>query len=118
MESLGQPVGSVMLSTSAIDAMLKVEGYTEGTLYARIDKAAEDHVITDDMVKWAHQVRLDANDQRHADEGAGLPTSLVERLHLLARALQASGGHCVTKQAEASRSTLSPVLGTTYCGSR
>ena len=25
------------------------------------------------MAKWAHQVRLDANDQRHADEKARLP---------------------------------------------
>ena len=26
------------------------------------------------MAKWAHQVRLDANDQRHADESAPLST--------------------------------------------
>ena len=25
------------------------------------------------MAAWAHEVRLDANDQRHADEGAPLP---------------------------------------------
>ena len=39
-----------------------------------MQKAAEDHVITKDMSKWAHDVRLDANDQRHADEAAQLPT--------------------------------------------
>jgi hypothetical protein len=27
------------------------------------------------MARWAHQVRLDANDQRHADEAAPLPGS-------------------------------------------
>lgn len=55
--------------------MLKAKGYKEGSLYARIDKAAEEHVITADMARWAHEVRLDANDQRHADEGADLPTT-------------------------------------------
>jgi hypothetical protein len=73
-ETLGQAAGSVMLSASAIDAMLKAKGLRDGSLYARIDKAATDHVITSDMAKWAHQVRLDANDQRHADEAAPLPT--------------------------------------------
>jgi len=26
------------------------------------------------MAQWAHDIRLDANDQRHADEAASLPT--------------------------------------------
>jgi hypothetical protein len=26
------------------------------------------------MAQWAHDIRLDANDQRHADENALLPT--------------------------------------------
>src|SRR5262249_11787782 len=72
-ESLAQPMGSIMLSASAVDAMLKARGYKEGSLYTRIDLAAKDHVITEDMAKWAHQVRLDANDQRHSDEDAPLP---------------------------------------------
>jgi hypothetical protein len=62
-----------MLAASAVDAMLKGNGYTEGTLYARIEKAAEDHLITAEMAKWAHEVRFDANDPRHADENAPLP---------------------------------------------
>lgn len=73
-ESMHAPAGSVMLAASAVDSMLKVKGYIDGTLYTRIDKAAKDHVITSDMAAWAHAVRLDANDQRHADESAGLPT--------------------------------------------
>ena len=73
-ESLHAPAGAVMLAGSAVDAMLKLRGYTEGSLYSRIEKAAADHVITGDMAKWAHDVRLDANDQRHADQAAGMPT--------------------------------------------
>ena len=72
--SLHAPAGAIMLCASAVDAMLKLKGYKIGTLNERIDKAAEDHLITDEMSKWAHQVRLDANDQRHADEKAPMPT--------------------------------------------
>lgn len=57
-----------MLAASAVDAMLKAKGYSEGSLYTRIRKAAEDHTITPEMAEWAHQVRLEANDVRHADE--------------------------------------------------
>ncbi|MBI5035021.1 MAG: DUF4145 domain-containing protein [Chloroflexi bacterium] len=73
MDTLHSPAGSVMLSASAVDAMLKAKGYKEGTLYSRINKAAEDHIITTGMAEWAHAVRLDANDQRHADEDSPLP---------------------------------------------
>ena len=73
-ESLHAPAGAVMLAASAIDSMLKLKGYTDGTLYTRIQKAASEHVITSDMDVWAHEVRLDANDQRHADETAVLPS--------------------------------------------
>jgi hypothetical protein len=73
-ESLHAPAGAVMLAASAVDSMLKLKGYTDGTLYTRIEKAASEHVITSDMAVWAHEVRLDANDQRHADETAVLPT--------------------------------------------
>ena len=74
-ETIHSPSGSIMLSASSIDAMLKAKGYKEGSLYKRIEKAAEDHLITFEMAKWAHQVRLGANDERHADEDAELPNS-------------------------------------------
>lgn len=77
--SLHAPAGSVMLAASAVDAMLKTKGYKEGSLFARINKAAEDHLITSDMAKWAHQVRIGANDQRHADDDAGLPDEAEAR---------------------------------------
>jgi hypothetical protein len=75
-ETCFQPAASIAMSASAIDSMLKAKGYKKGTLYERIDQAAADHIITDDMAKWGHQVRLDGNDQRHADESAPLPTQL------------------------------------------
>ena len=62
-----------MLCASSVDAMLKAKGLREGSLYSRIDQAAEQHLVTAGMAEWAHQVRLDANDQRHADENAPLP---------------------------------------------
>jgi len=60
--------------------MLKEKEYTDGSLYDRIDKAAKKHLITDEMAKWAHQIRLDANDQRHAEKYAELPTEEEGRL--------------------------------------
>ena len=74
-DSLHAPSGAVMLAASAVDAMLKAKGYQDGSLYQRIKKAAADHIITGDMAVWAHQVRLDANDQRHADESSQFPTA-------------------------------------------
>jgi hypothetical protein len=65
---------SIMASASAVDAMLKALKYRDGNLYQRINKAAEDHLITQEMASWAHEVRLDANDQRHADDNSALPT--------------------------------------------
>ena len=74
LESIHAPAGSIMLSASSIDAMLKDKGYMKGSLYERIDKATNDHLITEGMSQWAHQIRLEANDQRHADDKAALPT--------------------------------------------
>lgn len=68
------PAGSVMLSASAVDAMLKEKNYVDGSLYKRIEKAVNDNLITQEMAIWAHEVRLDANDQRHADVAAELPS--------------------------------------------
>jgi len=69
------PAGAVMLTASAVDAMLKEKGYKDGSLYSRIDQAAENHTITKEMAAWVHEIRLDANDQRHASESVDLPTA-------------------------------------------
>lgn len=71
--SLSAPSGAVMLAASSVDAMLKAKGLNEGSLYARIEKAADINLITKEMSDWAHEVRLDANDERHADVNASLP---------------------------------------------
>jgi hypothetical protein len=68
-ETLAWPKGSLMLCTAGVDSMLKQKGFKDGSLRARIDLAAKEHFITAEMVKWAYQVRLDANEHRHAEEG-------------------------------------------------
>jgi hypothetical protein len=72
--TLANPDASVVMSASAIDAMLKEHGLVEGSLYKRIDEAVGTGVLTKRMAEWAHRVRLDANNPRHAD-GAVPPTS-------------------------------------------
>jgi hypothetical protein len=73
-ESLHAPSGAQILAASSVDAMLKQKGYKDGTLNTRIKAAEAAHLITPEMAEWAHEVRVDANDQRHADENAPLPT--------------------------------------------
>lgn len=75
VDSIHAPAGAVMLAASSVDAMLKDKGYTNGSLYSRIESAVDDNLLTTEMATWAHEVRLDANDQRHSDDDAILPTS-------------------------------------------
>jgi hypothetical protein len=67
-ETLHAPDAAAVMAGSAVDAMLKVKGYTEGSLYIRIDRAVSDHVLTKEMGEWAHWVRLGSNRPRHADK--------------------------------------------------
>jgi hypothetical protein len=67
LESLAAPDGAVMLAGSAVDAMLKEQGLTTGTVYDRITNAVETGILTKDMGEWAHEVRLGSNRPRHAD---------------------------------------------------
>jgi Domain of unknown function (DUF4145) len=73
-ETIASPSASIIMSASAIDAMLKVKALKDGSLFARINQAAETGIITKDMAHVAHDVRLGANDERHADEDAALTT--------------------------------------------
>lgn len=79
LNSLSSPSGAIMLAASSVDAMLKAKGLKDGSLYSRIDKAAETHLITPEMAAWAHEVRLDANEQRHDDESQPLPDAAAAR---------------------------------------
>jgi hypothetical protein len=74
ISSIHAPAGAVMLAASCVDAMLKEKGHLDGSLNSRIEQAAMDHLIMANMAAWAHEVRLDANDQRHADLNASLPS--------------------------------------------
>jgi hypothetical protein len=67
VESLSAPDGAVMLAGSAVDAMLKDKGFTEGSVYSRIEAAVKANLLTHEMGEWAHSVRLSANNPRHAD---------------------------------------------------
>jgi hypothetical protein len=69
-ETLSSPSASVVMSASAVDAMLKERGYKTGSLYSRIEAAQSGGLLTENMADWAHDIRLDANDERHADYNA------------------------------------------------
>ena len=75
MDSLHAPSGAQILAASAVDAMLKKMGFKEGKLNDRIKQAEDIHLITPEMALWAHDVRLDSNNQRHADENTPLPSN-------------------------------------------
>ncbi len=66
-DTLASPDASVVMSASAIDAILKHHKLTDGVLYSRIDEAVKLGILTKTMAEWAHRVRLDANNPRHAD---------------------------------------------------
>lgn len=86
LNSVNAPAGAVMLTASAVEAMLAAKGYVDGSLYSRIDKAAADHVITADLAVWAHAVRLELSDPRQAGAGAALPT-IEQARHAIAFAM-------------------------------
>ncbi|MCG8641443.1 MAG: DUF4145 domain-containing protein [Desulfobacterales bacterium] len=75
INSKSAPAGAVMLTASAVDAMLKAKSYTEGGVYQRIEAAVNDHLITPEMAQWAHEVRLEDNGREDADEAAALPSA-------------------------------------------
>lgn len=88
LESRHAPDGALMLAASSIDAMLKEKGYRDGSLFNRIEKAAEDHLLTEDMKAWAHEIRLGANEPRHADEDfEGATSEDADQILAFARAL-------------------------------
>ncbi|WP_162307534.1 DUF4145 domain-containing protein [Bradyrhizobium amphicarpaeae] len=66
-ETLHAPDAAAVMAGSAVDAMLKVRGLTNGSLYSRIDEALSQNLLTKGMAEWAHEVRLGSNRPRHAD---------------------------------------------------
>jgi len=76
LDTTATPSACIMAAAAAVDQMLKERGYNDkkSSLNSRILAAVEDHVLTDDMGAWAHHVRLEANEERHADEEEPLPS--------------------------------------------
>jgi hypothetical protein len=67
IQSLSAPDGAVMVAASSVDATLKAKKRVNGSLYARINEVRDSHLMIPDMADWAHDVRFDANNYRHAD---------------------------------------------------
>ncbi len=67
--TLSSPDASLLMSASCVDAMLKHLGLEKGSLYKRIEEAVQEGLITNEMSRWGHLVRLEANSVRHADKG-------------------------------------------------
>lgn len=88
LDSKHAPDGALMLAASAIDAMLKAKDYKAGSLYNRIESAQSDGLLTCEMRDWAHEIRLSANEPRHADDTFdGATTSDAEQSIQFAKAL-------------------------------
>lgn len=67
MDTLHAPDAAAVMAGSAVDAMLKELGYSNGSVYNRIDEALKENKLTQGMADWAHEVRLGSNRPRHAD---------------------------------------------------
>lgn len=77
IRSLTIPDASVVMSGSAVDAMLKEKGLEKGSVYVRINEAVQAGILTEEMGKWAHQIRLESNNPRHADKDSQ-PATLTD----------------------------------------
>ena len=78
-ETLSSPDASIVMLSSAVDAMLKDQGLKDGSLHDRIKKAVEQGIVTEKMSDWMHHVRLGANNSRHADGNAPPPNVIEAR---------------------------------------
>jgi hypothetical protein len=67
-DTLHAPDAAAVMAGSAVDAMLKLHGLGDGSLYHRIDEALTKNILTKGMADWAHEVRLGSNRPRHADK--------------------------------------------------
>jgi Domain of unknown function (DUF4145) len=88
LDSKHAPIAAVIMAASSVDAMLKAKGLKTGSLNERIELAKKQNLLTEDMAAWAHDIRLDANAQRHADESDPIPNAAdAERVIEFAKAL-------------------------------
>ena len=68
IDSISTPDGAVMLAASAILSMHKAKKYNKSKLFEAIKLAVADNALTPELEAWAHKLRLDSNDPRHADD--------------------------------------------------
>lgn len=87
VSSLNAPAGAVMLAASAVSAMLKEVGYSEGSLFSRLEQAADDKVISEDMVQWASWVGLDKEEDDDEDDDELPTTQDAQRILAFAKML-------------------------------
>ena len=52
-----------MLATNDMDSILKHKRYNDRK-YSLLNKATSDHLISPSAAIWAHEVRLESNDER------------------------------------------------------
>lgn len=88
LDTLHAPDACVLMCAASIDAMLKEKDLVKGNLHSRIREAVKTHLIPKSLGDWAHQVRLDANRPRHADEtNANVTPEEAERAVAFAEAM-------------------------------
>lgn len=81
--------GASALLRSALEKVLKANGYTKGTLQAKIDAAADDGVITAARKQKAHDdVRVLGNEVVHDDYRAVSAEEVASALHYVQRVLE------------------------------
>lgn len=81
IDSVYAPDGAAMLANSAIDAMLKARGLTDGSVFSRLKAAVSQGLLTEEIRNWADIVRNDSNNPRHADDE--IPHVTADRARLL-----------------------------------
>ena len=67
IECVLQPKACLLSCSSCVDAMLKERGIGGDDLFSRINKAIDTGILTKDMEKWLHHLRLVGNKIRHIE---------------------------------------------------
>lgn len=65
--SVGHHQAAVLMARTAVEAVAKAKGVTQGSLVAKIDELYNRHLIYENVRDAAHEVRFIGNDAAHAD---------------------------------------------------
>lgn len=65
VKTVHSPSASILVGSRSLNEMLLAIGYEDKNLYNKLQQASEDRKITSEMESWAHEVRLNANEERH-----------------------------------------------------